>query len=103
VIDNQAIRSHQRVAIQFHLDPESEPASLLEMQRRANSLLSGQANVDAKRLEVGLQGVSDRGVELRAIAYVRGKGEAARSFRQEATLAMLSLARELGLKIMTEA
>lgn len=103
VIDNQAIRSHQRVAIQFHLDPESEPASLLEMQRRTHSLLSGQANVDVKRLEVGLQGVSDKGVELRAIAYVRGKGEAARSFRQEATLAMLSLARELGLKIMTEA
>ena len=63
----------------------------------------GQANVDVKRLEVGLQGVSDKGVELRTIAYVRGKGEAARSFRQEATLAMLSLARELGLKIMTEA
>ena len=47
-------------------------------------------------------GVSEKGVELRVVAYVRGKGEKARAFRQEVTLAILGLSQDLGLKIMTD-
>ena len=102
-IDNQAMRLHQRVAIQFNLDPGAAPAALLDLQRKANSALGEQSEVDTKRLEVSLHGVSEKGVELRVVAYVRGKGDKARAFRQEATLAILGLSQESGLKIMTDA
>ena len=68
----------------------------------ANSALAEKSEVDVKRLEVSLHGVSEKGVELRVVAYVRGKGEKARAFRQEVTLAILGLSQDLGLKIMTD-
>ena len=101
-IDNQAMRVHQRVAIQFNFDPAASPNALLELQQKANVVLAEQSEVDVKRLEVSLHGVSEKGVELRVVAYVRGKGEKARAFRQEVTLAILGLSQDLGLKIMTD-
>jgi MscS family membrane protein len=101
-IDNQAMRVHQRVAIQFNFDPAASPKALLELQQKANVVLAEQSEVDVKRLEVSLHGVSEKGVELRVVAYVRGKGEKARAFRQEVTLAILGLSQDLGLKIMTD-
>lgn len=101
-IDNQAMRVHHRVAVQFNLDPASPPNALLDLQERAQTFLAVQSEVDVKRLEVSLHGISDKGVELRVVAYVRGKSDKARAFRQQATLAILAQAQELGLKIMTD-
>lgn len=101
-IDNLAMRIHRRVEMRFSLDPGSPPGSLLELQRGVRGVIAEMGNVDPGRLEVALHGISDQGVEMRVTGYVKGRGEQARLFRQEAVLAILARAQELGLKIMTE-
>lgn len=102
-IDNLAMRVHQRVEMRFSLDPGSPPASLMELQRGIRGVIGEWGNVDLGRLEVSLHGISEKGVDMRVSAYVKDKAEKARAFRQEATLAILARAQELGLKIMTAA
>lgn len=102
-INNQAMRVYQRVMIQVFLNPESPPSALMEFQQQARAILAERPNIDGSRLEVGLHGFSDNGVELRVVAYLRGKANQARELRNDLTLALLEKAHGLGLKIMTSA
>jgi MscS family membrane protein len=99
-INNQAMRVYQRVITQVFLDPESPPATLMELQKQTHDMLAARPNIEESRLEVGLHGISEKGVELRVVTYMRGKSNQARELRSELTLAILEKAQSLGLKIV---
>jgi MscS family membrane protein len=99
-INNQAMRVYQRVMTQVFLDPESPPATLMELQKQTHDMLAARPNIEESRLEVGLHGISEKGVELRVVTYMRGKSNQARELRSELTLAILEKAQSLGLKIV---
>ncbi len=99
-INNQAMRVYQRVMTQVFLDPESQPATLMELQKQTHDMLAARPNIEESRLEVGLHGISEKGVELRVVTYMRGKSNQARELRSELTLAILEKAQSLGLKIV---
>ena len=99
-INNQAMRIYQRIITQVFLDPASPPSALMELQQQTHNMLSARPNIEESRLEVGLHGISEKGVELRVVTYVRGKSDQARDLRSELTLAILEKAQALGLKIV---
>jgi hypothetical protein len=94
------MRVYQRVITQVFLDPESPPATLMELQKQTHDMLAARPNIEESRLEVGLHGISEKGVELRVVTYMRGKSNQARELRSELTLAILEKAQSLGLKIV---
>ncbi|MFZ9792800.1 MAG: hypothetical protein ACO3F3_10730 [Gemmataceae bacterium] len=52
---------------------------------------------DHKRSEVVIHGLTDRGIEIRFTAYVKGNGAIANEFRSGVTLMMVEKATQMGL------
>ncbi|MFZ9862544.1 MAG: mechanosensitive ion channel family protein [Gemmataceae bacterium] len=96
-IDNLGLRTHRRVHGSFTVPVNSNPASVLELRNQIDSWIQGMDGHDHKRSEVVIHGLTDRGIEIRFTAYVKGNGAIANEFRSGVTLMMVEKATQMGL------
>lgn len=96
-IDNLGMRTHRRVHGSITVPVNSNPASVLELRNQIDSWIQGMDGHDNKRSEVVIYGLTDRGIEIRFTAYVKGNGAAANEFRSGVTMLMVEKATQMGL------
>ena len=96
-IDNLGLRTHRRVHGSITVPVHSNPASVLELRNQIDSWIQGMDGHDNKRSEVVIYGLTDRGIEIRFTAYVKGNGAVANEFRSGVTLMMVEKATQMGL------